>query len=59
MEHHGIADTGPEQAEVIRHLEAGQMIHAVRAYRRHTGTSLLEAKQAVDRIAAERGLANQ
>jgi ribosomal protein L7/L12 len=59
MEHLGIADTGPEQAEVVRHLEAGKPIHALRAYRRHTGASLLEAKQAVDRIAAERGLADQ
>ena len=51
-----IADIAPEQAEVVRHLEAGQPIHAIRAYRQQTGATLLEAKQAVDRIAAERGL---
>jgi hypothetical protein len=49
MDHLGIA--GPEESEVVRHLEDGRMIEAVRAYRKHTGVSLLEAKQAVDRIA--------
>ena len=56
MDHLDIADDTPEQAEVVRHLEAGEPIHAIRAYRRETGATLLEAKQAVDRIAAERGL---
>jgi hypothetical protein len=32
------------------------LIEAVRVYRKQTGVSLLEAKQAVDRIAAGRGL---
>lgn len=49
MDHFGIA--APEEAEVLRHLENGRTIEAVRAYRKHTGASLLEAKQAVDRIA--------
>jgi len=52
LDHLGIAP--PEQAEVVRHLENGRTIEAVRAYRKHTGASLLEAKQAVDRIAAGR-----
>ncbi|MCU7723802.1 hypothetical protein ODJ79_08765 [Actinoplanes sp. KI2] len=52
MNHLGIA--APEEAEVVHHLENGRMIEAVRAYRKHTGASLLEAKQAVDRIAAGR-----
>jgi hypothetical protein len=56
MDHLEIADAAPERAEVVRHLENGKLIHAVRAYRRQTGADLLEAKQAVDRIAAERGL---
>ncbi|WP_436535675.1 hypothetical protein [Actinoplanes sp. HUAS TT8] len=51
MDHLGIV--APEDPEVIRHLEKGQMIHAVRAYRKQTGVSLVEAKQAVDRIAAK------
>jgi ribosomal protein L7/L12 len=38
--------------EVVRHLQSGRMIEAVRAYRKQTGASLVEAKQAVDRIAA-------
>ena len=50
MDHLGIA--GPEQAEVTRHLADGRTVEAVRAYRRQTGAGLLEAKQAVDRIAA-------
>jgi len=37
----------------------GPTIEAVRAYRRQTGMSLTEAKQAVDRIAAGRGLTGQ
>jgi hypothetical protein len=59
MDHLDIADAAPERAEVVRHLENGQLIHAVRAYRRQTGAPLLEAKQAVDRIAAERGIAGR
>ncbi|MEU4475635.1 hypothetical protein [Micromonospora sp. NPDC023888] len=50
MDHLGIAE--PVEPDVVRHLENGQTIHAVRAYRRQTGTSLVEAKQAVDRIAS-------
>jgi len=56
MDHLGIADASPERPEVVRHLENGQPIEAIRAYRRLTGATLLEAKQAVDRIAQERGL---
>jgi hypothetical protein len=59
MEHLDIADRAPERLEVVRHLENGQLIHAVRAYRRQTGLPLMEAKQAVDRIARERGLTGQ
>ena len=54
MDHLGIAEAAPERVEVIRQLENGKSIDAVRAYRRLTGASLLEAKRAVDRIAAER-----
>ncbi|MBM0231143.1 hypothetical protein JNW91_04170 [Micromonospora sp. STR1_7] len=49
MDHLGI--TLPVEPEVVRHLENGRTIQAVRAYRKQTGTSLVEAKQAVDRIA--------
>jgi ribosomal protein L7/L12 len=54
MDHLGVA--APEEPEVVRHLENGRTIEAVRAYRKQTGASLLEAKQAVDRIAARRRL---
>jgi ribosomal protein L7/L12 len=56
IDHLGIADAEPDRAEVVALLENGRLIDAVRVYRRTTGASLLEAKQAVDRIAAERGL---
>ncbi|TNH28066.1 hypothetical protein FHG89_16635 [Micromonospora orduensis] len=46
--HLGIAV--PVDPEVVRHLENGRTIEAVRAYRRQTGAGLVEAKQAVDRI---------
>jgi ribosomal protein L7/L12 len=59
MDHLGIADAAPEQSEVVRHLENGQPTQAVRAYRRHTGARLLEAKQAVDLIARKHGLAGR
>jgi ribosomal protein L7/L12 len=55
MNHLDIADAAPELPEVVRHLENGQPVAAVRAYRQQTGASLLAAKQAVDRIAKERG----
>jgi ribosomal protein L7/L12 len=51
MGHLGIV--APEEPEVLRHLQDGRTVEAVRAYRQRTGTSLLEAKQAVDRIAAD------
>jgi ribosomal protein L7/L12 len=44
--------TPPEEPEVLAHLAAGRTIEAVRAYRKQTGATLLEAKQAVDRLAA-------
>jgi ribosomal protein L7/L12 len=50
MDHLDIAV--PEEQEVVRHLENGRTVEAVRAYRKQTGMSLVEAKQAVDRIAA-------
>jgi ribosomal protein L7/L12 len=49
MNHLGIA--APEDPVVLRHLADGRRVEAVRAYREQTGASLLEAKQAVDRLA--------
>lgn len=50
LDHLGIAE--PVAPDVVRHLENGRTIEAVRAYRKQTGASLVEAKQAVDNIAA-------
>ena len=52
MDHFDIA--APEESEVARHVADGRTVEAVRAYRKLTGASLVEAKQAVDRIAAGR-----
>lgn len=52
LDHLGI--TMPEDQEVVRHLENGRAVEAVRAYRKRTGANLVEARQAVDRIAAAR-----
>jgi ribosomal protein L7/L12 len=57
IDHLGIAEAAPERSAVVRHLAEGQPVAAIRAYRSETGATLLEAKQAVDRIARERGLA--
>jgi hypothetical protein len=54
MDHLGVP--APEMPEVVRHVENGSMIEAVVAYRKQTGAGLLEAKQAVDRMAADRDL---
>lgn len=54
--HFGIEDPEPSMPEVIACLEQGKKIHAVRAYRDATGVGLKEAKDAVERIARDRGL---
>ncbi|MFY1691044.1 hypothetical protein [Plantactinospora sp. WMMB782] len=56
LDHLGLVDPEAVPSEVVEHLRKGQRIAAVRAYRQATGESLLEAKQAVDRIAEQRGL---
>ncbi|MEO3747243.1 hypothetical protein [Plantactinospora sp. B5E13] len=53
LTHLGIVDPEQELAEVREHLRNGRTIHAVRAYRKATGEGLLEAKQAVDRMAGQ------
>jgi ribosomal protein L7/L12 len=40
------------QAEIRRHLAAGNKIEAIKHYREATGTGLAEAKDAVERIGA-------
>ena len=56
MAHLGVTEPPPSEPDVVRFLENGQMVHAVKAYRDRTGLGLAEAKEAVDRIAREHGL---
>jgi ribosomal protein L7/L12 len=54
--HLGIAESPPEEPDVLRHLERGERIQAIKVYRERTGMGLADAKEAVDRIAQQRGL---
>jgi ribosomal protein L7/L12 len=53
--HLGVTVHERELPEVVRLVGADRRIEAIRAYRNETGASLLEAKNAVDAIAARRG----
>ena len=55
MEHLGV-DPEPAMPEVVRALEQGNKIAAVKAYRNATGADLKESKDAVDALAERRGL---
>ena len=50
---------GDLEAELLRLLGDGQKIQAVKLYKDQKGTSLLEAKQAVESLAARHGLMTQ
>lgn len=56
MDHLGIDEPKPYLPEVVACLEMGKKIHAIKAYKDGTGADLREAKEAVERIARERGL---
>jgi ribosomal protein L7/L12 len=56
MGHLGIEDPEPYLPEVIACLEQGKKIPAIKAYRDATAVGLKEAKDAVERIARDRGL---
>jgi ribosomal protein L7/L12 len=56
VDHLGIAEADPALPDVLRHLENGKKIHAIKAYREATGESLRDAKDAVERMAERRGL---
>ncbi len=56
LDHLGLTVPEPALPEVVAQLERGQKIAAVKAYREATGEGLREAKEAVDRLAAQRGL---
>jgi ribosomal protein L7/L12 len=53
--HLGISVRDRELPEVLRLIFADQRVAAIRAYRAETGAGLLEAKNAVDAIAAQHG----
>jgi hypothetical protein len=57
MDHLGIAEPVHPMPEVVRHLEAGRKILAIKAYRAVTGADVKASKQAVEELAAQRGLA--
>ncbi|MFC6017050.1 hypothetical protein ACFP2T_12650 [Plantactinospora solaniradicis] len=56
VDHLGIVEPEPALPEVLRHLQNGKKIHAIKAYRQATGESLRDAKDAVERMAEQRGL---
>jgi len=56
LEHLGVVEPEPAMPDVVRALEQGKKIAAVKAYQRATGADLTEAKSAVDALAARRGL---
>ena len=53
--HLGIEIRERELPEVLRLIFADQRVAAIKAYRSETGVTLLEAKNAVDAIAAQHG----
>ncbi len=56
MDHLGIPDPEPALQDVLRFLEQGKKIQAVKAYRDATGADLQIATQAVDELARKNGL---
>jgi ribosomal protein L7/L12 len=57
--HLGIAEPEPHLPEVIANLVRGNRIAAIKSYRDSTGTDLATAKEAVDEIARNQGLAGR
>jgi ribosomal protein L7/L12 len=55
-DHLGGTASNDYQAEVVRLLQAGSKIPAVRVYRNATGCGLKQAKEAVEAIAEEKGI---
>jgi hypothetical protein len=53
------AETPSGDAEILELMGAGQKIQAVKLYRERHGVGLKEAKDAVEALAAEHGIASQ
>ncbi|CAL9503020.1 hypothetical protein [Streptomyces sp. enrichment culture] len=49
--HLGLEEEIPRKDEIIGLVRAGKQVQAIKLYRETTGADLLEAKQAVDRLA--------
>jgi ribosomal protein L7/L12 len=56
MDHLGIVEPEVDMPDVVRALEQGNKIEAIKAYRKATGATLADAKAAVDVMAVQRGL---
>jgi hypothetical protein len=56
MDHLGVVEPPPDMPEVLRHLDDGRKIPAIKAYRDATGADLKQAKDAVEDLARQRGL---
>jgi ribosomal protein L7/L12 len=57
MEHLDIREPASDLHPVLRELEDGRKIQAIKKYRELTGAGLKEAKDAVEEIARQRGMA--
>ncbi len=56
VDHLGVAEPDADMPDVVRRLEEGDKIQAIKAYRDATGAGLAEAKDAVESMARQRGL---
>jgi ribosomal protein L7/L12 len=55
MEHLGVPEPEPETEDVVARLSDGDMVGAIKLYRRRTGASMVEAKSAVEELARRQG----
>jgi ribosomal protein L7/L12 len=51
----GVPEPEPETADIIARLSDGDTVGAIKLYRRWTGASLLDAKDAVEEMARRQG----
>jgi ribosomal protein L7/L12 len=51
MAHLGVPEPEPDTADIIARLSNGDTVGAIKLYRRRTGASLLDAKNAVEEMA--------
>lgn len=56
LHHLGVVEPEPHLPEVVHHIDNGNKIQAIKAYRQATGADLASAKEAVERMTRQRGL---